>query len=96
MASPSPYYHPDIAAKAVLELNNALRWQADMDYVDALLADPRMTNTKGILASCGLSYKEIKRVRDCASGNLPLLEKQRAAIDFLNVIDAEQEVMGHA
>ncbi len=96
MQPDSPYYHPDIAAKAVLELNNALRWQADMDYVDALLADPRMTNTKGILASCGLSYKEIKRIRDCSTGNLPLLDKQRKAIEFLNEIDREQEVMGNA
>ena len=96
MAQASPYYSPDIAAKAVIELNSALRFQDDMEYANALLADPRMTNTKGILASCGFSYKEIKKVRSCVNGNLPLLDVQKRAIEFLNSIDHEQEIMSAA
>lgn len=93
MAQASPYYNPDVAAKAVIELTHALRNFSDMDYANALLADPRMTNTKGILASCGCSYKEIKRVRKSVNGNLPLLEEQKRAIEFLNAIDQEQQSM---
>lgn len=94
MGQQSPYYSQDIAAKAVIELTAALKDYADMEYANALLADPRMTNTKGILASCGCSYKEIKRVRSTVSANLPLLEEQKRAIEFLNSIDREQQVMG--
>tara|TARA_B100000989_G_C19270714_1_gene356080 strand:- start:158 stop:439 length:282 start_codon:yes stop_codon:yes gene_type:complete len=85
-------YAPDIAAKAVLELNHALRGHNDMEYANALLADQRMTNTKGVLASCGVKYKDIKRVRDCVSGQLPTLDAQKKALEFLNGIDAEQEL----
>ena len=87
----SPYYVPEIAVKALRELDAAMRGLSDMEYANALLADPRMTNTKGILASCGISYKDIKRVRNCVNGQLPTLDAQRRAIDFLNSIDAEQK-----
>ena len=83
-------YHPDVAAKAVMELSNALRAFRDMEYANALLADPRMTNTKGLLASCGFSYKEIKQVRDQVSGHIPTLNAQRKAIEFLNQLDNSQ------
>lgn len=86
-------YHPDIAAKAVNELSSALRAFADMEYANALLSDPRMTNTKGLLASCGFTYKGIKMIRDQVSGNIPTLQSQKKAIDFLNQLDnAQQEV----
>lgn len=83
-------YHPEVAAKGVNELNTAMKGLKDMEYANALLADPRMTNTKGILASCGISYRDIKRVRDCATRQLPTLDAQRKAIDFLNTLDAMQ------
>lgn len=83
-------YHPEIAAKAVTELKNALMGFHDMEYANALLADPRMTNTKGILASVGFTYKGIKFVRDQVSGHIPTLEAQRRAIGFLNELDAMQ------
>lgn len=90
----SMMYHPDIAAKAVMELSHAIRGFANMEYANALLADPRMTNTKGALASCGFSYKEIKTIRDQVSGNLPTLDAQRAAIEFLKNLDQEQLAHG--
>lgn len=83
-------YHPDIAAKAVIELTNALKGLSNMEYANALLSDPRMTNTKGILASCGISYRDIKAIRNVVPGHLPTLDAQRAAISFLNDIDREQ------
>lgn len=83
-------YHPDVAAKAVIELSSALRAFRDMEYANALLADPRMTNTKGVLASCGFSYREIKQVRDQVSGHVPTLSAQRKAIEYLNQLDAMQ------
>lgn len=86
-------YAPDIAAKAVIELTKALDQRTDMEYANALLADPRMTNTKGILASCGITYRDIKTVRSVVTGMLPTLEAQRRAIGFLNELDREQEVM---
>ncbi len=86
-------YHPEIAAKGVNELTHAMKGLKDMEYANALLADPRMTNTKGILASCGISYRDIKRVRDCAPRQLPTLDAQRKAIDFLNTLDALQQQM---
>lgn len=86
-------YHPDIAAKAVNELSGALLGFSDMEYANALLADPRMTNTKGLLASCGFSYKGIKFMRECVSGNIPTLEAQRRALAFLGDIDREQTAL---
>ena len=86
-------YHPTIAARAVEELTNALLGLKDMEYANALLADPRMTHTKGLLASCGLTYKGIKKIRDSVSGNIPTLEAQRRALDFLGTIDTEQKHM---
>lgn len=83
-------YHPDVAAKAVIELKNALMGFRDMEYANALLADPRMTNTKGILASCGFTYKGIKVIRDLVTGSVPTLEAQRRAMAFLNDIDQSQ------
>ncbi|MCI5048912.1 MAG: hypothetical protein MRY32_01065 [Rickettsiales bacterium] len=82
-------YHPAVAVKAVEELGNALLGFNDMEYANALLADPRMTNTKGIMASCGFTYKGIKYVRDLVSGNIPTLEAQKRALAFLGQIDDE-------
>lgn len=84
-------YHPDVAAKAVNELAKCIGPLADNEYANALLADPRMTNTKGLLASCGFSYKGIKFIRERVSGNIPTLEAQKRALAFLNEIDNEQK-----
>ena len=83
-------YHPDVAAKAVNELAKCIGPLADNEYANALLADPRMTNTKGLLASCGFSYKGIKFIRDRVSGNIPTLDAQKRALDFLKQVDDEQ------
>ena len=84
-------YHPDVAAKAVRELAKCIGPLADNEYANALLADPRMTNTKGLLASCGYSYQGIKFIRDRVSGNIPTLDAQKRALDFLKEIDEEQQ-----
>ncbi len=86
-------YHPDVAAKAVMELSKALRAFGDEEYANALLADPRMSSTKGLLAACGFSYKGIKYIREQVSGNIPTLDSQKKAGSFLNQIDQEQKVM---
>ena len=87
-------YHPDVAAKAVYELSRALRAFANMEYANALLSDPRMTSTKGLLASCGFSYRDIKVIRDQVSKHLPTLESQRKAISFLAEVDEIQKNIG--
>lgn len=84
-------YHPDVAAKAVNELAKCIGPLADNEYANALLSDARMTHTKGLLASCGFSYKGIKFIRDRVSGNIPTLEAQKRVIAFLNTIDEEQQ-----
>jgi len=84
-------YHPDVAAEAVMELSNALRAFTKDEYVNALLADPRMTSTKGLLASCGFSYRDIKVIREQVAKHLPTLESQRQALAFLNRIDELQK-----
>lgn len=84
-------YHPDVAAKAVVELKHAFLNFKDQEYANALLSDQRMTNTKGILASCGFSYRDIKVIRDQVSKHLPTLETQRYAIAFLDEIDRIQK-----
>ena len=89
-------YHPDVAAKAVMELVKALRGFANMEYANALLADPRMTGTKGVLASCGFSYRDIKIIRDQVNKHLPTLDAQRKAIYYLNVVDEAQKILGGA
>lgn len=86
----SLYYHPEVSVKAVLELTAALKDKAQRDYANALLSDPRMTNTKGHMASCGVSYRDIKLVRCAVPGHLPPLATQRKAIEFLNTLDKEQ------
>jgi hypothetical protein len=86
-------YHPDVAAKAVSELAKCIGPMADNEYANALLADPRMTSTKGLLASCGFSYKGIKFIRERVSGNIPTLEAQKRALEFLHRIDEEQQKM---
>lgn len=86
-------YHPDVAAKAVQELADCIGPMADNEYANALLADSRMTHTKGLLASCGFSYKGIKFIRDRVSGSIPTLDAQRRATQFLNWIDQQQQQM---
>lgn len=88
------YYAPDIAAKAVIELTRAMRDMADMEYAKALITDPRMTSNIGLLASCGLTTREVKRVKSCMQDGLPTLDAQKRAIEFLNSLDHEQG-LGH-
>lgn len=87
-------YHPNVADKAAMELSHALRAFRDMEYANALLADPRMTSTKGLLAACGFSYKGIKYIRDQVSGQMPTLEAQRRAMEFFQKLDSEQQQLG--
>ena len=84
-------YNPNVSDKALIELKNALLGFHDMEYANALLADPRMTSTRGMLASSGFTYKGIKVVKDLVSGNMPTLDAQKRAIDFLNDIDLMQK-----
>lgn len=84
------HYAPDIAAKAVIELTNAMRADADMEYAKALLLDPRMTSNIGLMASCGLTTREVKKAKEYMSDGLPPLETQKRAIEFLNNLEHEQ------
>ena len=88
------HYAPDIAAKAVIELTNAMRGYSDMEYAKALLTDPRMTSNYGLMASCGLTTREMKRVKSVMADGLPTLEAQKRAIEYLNELDHEQG-LGH-
>lgn len=88
-------YQSEVATKAVEALTEAMQDLQDEEFANALLADPRMTNTKGILASCGFTYGEIKFVRGIVSGNIPTLAAQKRAQAFLNDLDKlQREVHG--
>lgn len=87
------YYAPDIAAKAVIELTGAMRSTVEMEYAKALLSDPRMSSNRGHLASCGVNMRKIKQAKELTEVGLPTLECQRRAIDFLDKLDHEQQVM---
>lgn len=87
------YYAPDIAAKAVIELTNALKGKTDIEYAKALMADPRMSSNRGHLASCGVNMRKVKEAKELVELGLPTLDCQRRAIDFLNQLDHEQQVM---
>ncbi len=84
------HYAPDVAAKAVIELTTAMRGDRDMEYAKALLIDPRMTSNIGLMASCGLTTREVKKAKEFMSDGLPTLETQKRAIEFLNNLDCEQ------
>lgn len=88
------HYSPPTAIKAVVELTGAMKGQKDMEYAKALLADPRMTSNYGLMASCGLTTREVKRVKALMSDGLPTLEAQRRAIDFLNRLEASETYGG--
>lgn len=87
------YYAADIAAKAVIELTGALNKVNEMEYAKALLSDPRMSSNRGHLASCGVNMRRIKQAKELVEVGLPTLDSQRRAIDFLNKLDHEQQVM---
>lgn len=87
------FYAPDIAAKAVIELTNAMGSPASDPYARALLADPRMSCNRGHLASCGVNMRKVKQAKDVMSVGLPTLEAQQKARDFLDKLDHEQQVM---
>ncbi len=87
MSTADQYYPPDIAAKAVVELTNAIRGAADDEYAIALLADPRMVSNRGHLASCGVNMREAKQIKALLGGGLPTLDAQRRALSFLDQLD---------
>jgi hypothetical protein len=87
------YYVPDIAAKAVIELTKALQANVDIEYAKALMADPRMSSNRGHLVSCGVNMRKIKQAKQLVELGLPTLECQRRAIEFLDQLDHEQQVM---
>lgn len=81
------FYPPEIAAKAVVELSAAMQAEADLEYAKALLADPRMSSNRGHLASCGVNMRKIKQAKELVALNMPTLESQRRAIEFLDSLD---------
>jgi hypothetical protein len=87
------YYASDIAAKAVIELTGALKDYKDVEYAKALMSDPRMSSNRGHLASCGVNMRKVKQAKELVALSLPTLESQRRAIEFLNQLDHEQQVM---
>lgn len=87
------FYPSDIAAKAVIELTRALENYHDVEYAKALLSDPRMSSNRGHLASCGVNMRKVKQAKDLVELNLPTLESQRRAIDFLDQLDSEQSIL---
>lgn len=87
------YYAPDIAAKAVIELTGALHELLDVEYAKALLADPRMSSNRGHLASCGVNMRKVRQAKDLVAVSMPTLDSQQRAIEFLDQLDHEQQVM---
>ena len=83
-------YHPLVSVRAIRALNQALKGFTDMEFANALLADPRMVGTKGHLASCGVGYREIKEIKDCVARSMPTLASQKRALSFLDELDKEQ------
>jgi hypothetical protein len=87
------FYAPDIAAKAVIELTVAMKEYHDVEYAKALLSDPRMSSNRGHLASCGVNMRKIKQAKELVEVGMPTLDSQRKAIEFLDRLDHEQQVM---
>ena len=84
------FYAPEIAAKAVNELTHALESFRDVEYAKALLSDPRMSSNRGHLASCGVNMRKVKQAKELVALDIPTLESQRRASEFLNALDREQ------
>lgn len=91
MSMNQQFYAPDIAARAVVELTNALNGYRDVEYAKALMADPRMSSNRGHLASCGVNMRKVKQAKELVEVGLPTLECQRRALDFLNQLDRAQQ-----
>ena len=85
------FYAPQIAARAVTELTEALREAKDDAYAKALLADPRMSSNRGHLASCGVNMRKVKQAKQVVDLGMPTLESQLRAKQFLDTLDAEQQ-----
>jgi hypothetical protein len=83
------FYTPEIAAKAVSELTEAMREAKDDAYAKALLADPRMSSNRGHLASCGVNMRDVKQAKQIVEIGMPTLESQQRARDFLDRLDEE-------
>ncbi len=96
MPAQEQYYAPDIAAKAVMEFTKAFEGYADVDYAVALISDPRMSGNRGHFASIGVNMRQVKTAKSLLPETLPLMDVQRKAIDFLDALDHEQEVMSGA
>jgi hypothetical protein len=95
MNLPQPFYAPSIAARAVIELTEAMREGANDPYARALLADPRMVGNRGHLASCGVNMRKVKQAKQLVEVGMPTLEDQKRAIEFLNGLDQAQREVGH-
>ena len=90
------FYSPQIAAKAVGALTEALRGASDDAFASALLSDPRMVSNRGHLASCGVNMRDVKQAKKIVEAGLPTLESQQRAIDFLNQLDMEDKKLKEA
>src|ERR1700743_21555 len=95
MQTEEQYYLPDIAAKAVIELTNAMGNPVTDPYARALLADPRMSSNRGHLASCGVNMRKVKQAKVVVELGMPTLESQRRAKQFLDALDGEQKQAAH-
>jgi ribosomal protein L22 len=85
-------YHSDIAAKAVIELTNAIAQEIDDTYAQALLADIRMSGKGGHLASCGISSQKVKQAKTVLKNDYPSVDMMARAVNFLDGLDHEQAV----
>lgn len=93
MPALNDFYAPDIAAKAVIELTNAMKEGANDEYARALLSDPRMVSNRGHLASCGVNMRKVRQAKDLLGVGIPTMVAKQAAIDFLDTLDTEQEAV---
>lgn len=90
------FYSPEVAARAVNELTEALRDAKDDAYAKALLADPRMCSNRGHLASCGVNMRDVKQAKKIVEVGLPTLECQQRALQFLDELDLEDQKLKEA
>lgn len=89
------YYHSDIAAKAVIELTNAINDVQGSAYALALLADQRMSGEAGHLASCGINPEKVKKAKAILIADDAQTVSQvtwQRAIQFLDELDHEQYI----
>ena len=84
-------YAPQVGVKVLMLLNKAVDSFQDIELANALLADPRVSGNQGMLMSTGLSMRQIKRIKESFQRNMPTLEAQKRADEFLSYLDNEQQ-----